>query len=347
MPPKKQPKGSDGARCSYEGCKRPQGSQRFHLIDEGSKAGGQDWTHLAGTVLCAPCYLQFLKRGTLERTMNKHEPLARSARRCTYEGCKRPQESRRFYQIDGGSEAGGQDWTHLAGSVLCRTCYVQYSKRGRLERSVHRHETLPPSARRCSYEGCKSPLESSHFYQIDGGGEAGGQDWTELAGRVLCDMCYQQYRTKGTLKRTLERGDTVSTAASRSSSRKRKSSQPQKDILQPHQAGSSSKRRAVFKEEDEEEVMEEEGKKEENEKGKGKGKGKERGQPQEQPAHRSRRGREGGRTEAQGGASRRKRAPSTVLSTVVENGHAAEDFGALQALCRVCSVIQKEEEDSQ
>ena len=56
--------------------------------------------------------------------------------------------------------------------------------------------------KRCSYEGCKSPHNSSRFIQIDGRSEAGGQDWTELAGAVLCHACYKQYSTHGTLERT-------------------------------------------------------------------------------------------------------------------------------------------------
>jgi hypothetical protein len=32
-----------------------------------------------------------------------------------------------------------------------------------------------PSAKKCSYAGCKKPNESVHFFRIDGKGTAGGQ----------------------------------------------------------------------------------------------------------------------------------------------------------------------------
>ena len=106
--------------CSFPDCKSPHKSRHFYQIDEGSEAGGQDWTELGGAVLCEACYSQFLAKGTLERI--KNEPLRGSARRCSYEGCKSPHNSSRFYQIDGRSEAGGQDWTELGGAVLCKAC---------------------------------------------------------------------------------------------------------------------------------------------------------------------------------------------------------------------------------
>jgi len=65
-------------------------------------------------------------------------PLAASARRCSYEGCKSPTKGSRFHQIDEHKKAGGQDWRELAGSVLCRACYLQFSTRGTLERTEHR-----------------------------------------------------------------------------------------------------------------------------------------------------------------------------------------------------------------
>src|SRR6056300_1718838 len=195
--------------CSFVGCKNPHKSSKFIHIDGRSEAGGQDWTELAGAVLCVACYNQFLTRGRLERTGK--EPLCGSARRCSYEGCKSPHKGSRFYQIDGRSEAGGQDWTELGGAVLCHTCYCQFAKRGTLERT--RNEPLCGSARRCSYEGCKSPHKSSHFHQIDGRSEAGGQDWTELAGAVLCKSCYTQFLKRGTLERTAHRGQSFSAPA--------------------------------------------------------------------------------------------------------------------------------------
>ena len=41
-------------RCTYGGCDKPDESIRFYRIEAASTAGGQDWTELSGSVLCAP-----------------------------------------------------------------------------------------------------------------------------------------------------------------------------------------------------------------------------------------------------------------------------------------------------
>jgi hypothetical protein len=148
-------------------------------------------------VLCNWCYDRFRKRGTLERSNNK--PLAASARRCTYAGCERPEESRLFYQISEGCTSGGQDWSSLAGSVLCNSCYEGFRRSGTLERS--NNKSLAASARRCTYAGCERPEESSKFCQISEGSTSGGQDWSSLAGSVLCHACYHRFRSGGTIER--------------------------------------------------------------------------------------------------------------------------------------------------
>ena len=55
---------------------------------------------------------------------------------------------------------------------------------------------------RCSYSGCKPTEESSRFYQIGEGKSAGGQDWTSVVGKVLCNACYCRFKYKGTLERS-------------------------------------------------------------------------------------------------------------------------------------------------
>ena len=85
-------------------------------------------------MLCKACYGRFRERGTLERSDKRNKPLAASARRCTYVDCERPEESR-HYQISEGTTAGGQDWSSLAGSVLCNACYTRFYRNGTLERS--------------------------------------------------------------------------------------------------------------------------------------------------------------------------------------------------------------------
>jgi hypothetical protein len=54
--------------------------------------------------------------------------------------------------------------------------------------------------RKCTYSGCDRPDESSHFYQIEEGKTAGGQDWSSVVGSVLCHRCYERFRTRGTLE---------------------------------------------------------------------------------------------------------------------------------------------------
>ena len=183
--------------CSCEECPSPDESSQFFLIDGRTKAGGQDWTELEGSVLCLACYEQFSRRGTLGRT--KGRPLSEGDRRCTYEMCPRPDQSRKFYRIDRWSQAGGQDWTELEGSVLCRACFTQYSRAGTLERTLNK--PLPENERRCTYDMCKDPGRSRQYYRIDGRNKAGRQDWTELEGEVLCKACYEQFLRRGTLKR--------------------------------------------------------------------------------------------------------------------------------------------------
>jgi hypothetical protein len=104
-----------------------------------------------------------------------HEHLAASKQRCSYEGCRRPEESHKFHQIDAGSEAGGRNWAELAGRVLCDACYNQFRSHGTLERTGLRSESLSAADRICSYEGCKMPRKSSKFYRIELGTKAGGR----------------------------------------------------------------------------------------------------------------------------------------------------------------------------
>jgi hypothetical protein len=192
-----KPLAASARRCTYSSCERPEESSRFHLITLSSSAGGQDWSSLAGSVLCTSCYNRFRNSGTLEISINR--PLAASARRCTYADCERPDESSWFRQILEGSTIGGQDWSSLTGSVLCSSCCTMFRRRGTLERSHNKR--VAASARRCTYSSCKRPEESRRFYLITLSSSAGGQDWSSLAGSVLCTSCYTRFRYSGTLER--------------------------------------------------------------------------------------------------------------------------------------------------
>jgi hypothetical protein len=118
--------------------------------------------------------------------------------RCSYSGCERPEESGRFYTIEEGRSSGGQDWTSVVGSVLCRACYCRFKRRGTLERS----KPLDGREKRCTYKHCDSPTESIKFYQIEEGKSTGGQDWTSVVGSVLCNACYCRFNDRGTLERS-------------------------------------------------------------------------------------------------------------------------------------------------
>ena len=112
-------------KCMYEGCDRPDRSIKFYHIEAGRKTGGHDWGPLANSILCKACYERFRRSGSLERAYSK--PLAASAKKCTYPGCERPGQSKKWIQIEEGHprKAGGQDWTPLVGSVLCYACFCR------------------------------------------------------------------------------------------------------------------------------------------------------------------------------------------------------------------------------
>lgn len=155
--------GSKG-RCSYEHCHRSEHRCWFVQVKEGMAARGQDCSSLAGRVLCEACYNQFSRIGTLKEGVEKgpglvgrvlcnatanacHAQFSRSGtlerferrldaseRRCSYEGCDRPDESYYFLNIREGKKVGGQEWGSLVGSVMCKACYMRYWDKGTLDR---------------------------------------------------------------------------------------------------------------------------------------------------------------------------------------------------------------------
>lgn len=134
------------------------------------------------------------------REMQKRNKEEKKA--CFYEQCSNPTGSNQFYTIKEGNKAGGQNWASLVGKTLCQNCYVAYSKNGTLERARKgRHKELQPEERRCAYEHCSNPEESSQFILVKEGCTAGQQDWSEVVGKVLCLNCYHAFRKNGTLKR--------------------------------------------------------------------------------------------------------------------------------------------------
>lgn len=173
----KRPKPTFEKRCTYDACPKPLDSAHFFRIDEGRTAGNQDWSALNGMVLCEACYGQYKKRGTLERGGTKAS-LDPKRKRCTYEGCDKPDESSHFYLIEAGKTAGNRDWSPLVGQVLCHTCYCRWKNRGTFDRVLNR--PVDPKLRSCSWKGCEKPAESKSYAKIEPGKTTGGQDWTPL-----------------------------------------------------------------------------------------------------------------------------------------------------------------------
>jgi hypothetical protein len=104
-----------------------------------------------------------------------------------------------LYKITRRTKAGNQNWSSLVGSVLCHACYSRFRNGGKLARSTNK--SLAASERFCTYIGCKKPYSSCHFYTIEMGKSAGGQDWSEIQNSVLCHACYKQFLQRGTLER--------------------------------------------------------------------------------------------------------------------------------------------------
>ena len=184
-------------RCSNQDCESPEREGgRLIRVDDTTRAGGQNWAPVVGRILCKPCFDKFKICASLEKSVSR--PVIVGGKRCAYALCDSPEDSSQYYQIEEGMSTGGQDWSSLTGSVLCKTCYERFRKRGTLERSYHK--PLAASARRCTYEGCERPEESRQFLQIGDGTTAGGRDWSSLSGSVLCETCYNRFRSKGTLE---------------------------------------------------------------------------------------------------------------------------------------------------
>ena len=55
------------------------------------------------------------------------------------------------------------------------------------------------------YEKCERPLRSERFHYIEENTSYGGQDWSSLVGRVLCQACYDRYWKRGNLEKPQNR----------------------------------------------------------------------------------------------------------------------------------------------
>ena len=189
------------------------GSQNAHQGGGGSSAGGGSVTQ--------PDHGGDRRKGKSKKRKLDEEGVqegAASSRRCTFSSCECPDHSRRFHEIHMDCSSGGQDWTSLAGSLLCNACFKRFRTTGTLERKPaaptkrnkpnldeeedEQEEEGAASSRRCSQAGCDAPDKSCKFYKINRDSSAGGHDWSSLEGSVLCLACYLRFMRTGTLERS-------------------------------------------------------------------------------------------------------------------------------------------------
>jgi hypothetical protein len=84
-------------------------------------------------ILDGQIYRDVSAGGKIQR--HRSRPLDEIAKKCSWTGCERPNESSRFHQIYEGMTSGGQEWESLAGSVLCHACHQRFRTTGTLEKS--------------------------------------------------------------------------------------------------------------------------------------------------------------------------------------------------------------------
>jgi hypothetical protein len=125
-------------------------------------------------------------------------------------------------------DSGGQDWSSLADSVLCATCYHRYKRSGSLDRSCGDAPLAAANAQECTFLGCNNP--KTPFREIEKDCIAGRQDWSSLQvihpfvwwtlhveyvvseyqcsleqGAVLCFVCYQRFKRSGSIDKMYKR----------------------------------------------------------------------------------------------------------------------------------------------
>lgn len=254
--------------CTNPKCKKV--CKRVNFISPKKKTGGRDWSSLVGQSLCDACVQQFWRTGSLEKEKRApHVDWSKLPRECSNTRCPVPrgQENRRYLLVRSDTDSGGQDWSGLAGKVICRPCWQTFATFGTLERmtdlkrggapkpppipkrnppsplylptsSMHLHlKHIPPlshtsqahqnhsnpSKPGCTYAACPAPERGrkGDFVRIKTGKNSGGQDWSSIEGHVLCGSCYTHFYNNGTLERL---GRSVPSRANldAASSRKRK-----------------------------------------------------------------------------------------------------------------------------
>lgn len=162
-----RPLAPEEKRCQYTHCMNPTESRQFTKIQEGTTAGGRDWSSMIGMVLCRACYRMYSKRGTLERTAPSAPRPApshsnsSSGEQSSLLGGKRKELEE---SSEGADEIDG-DWDEIVGKIG-----------GGQKRLALGH-------RRCSFQHCDRLTQA---FAVE---ESSTKEWIEVEGTVLCEAC--------------------------------------------------------------------------------------------------------------------------------------------------------------
>lgn len=184
--------------CSFGPCGRLTREHRTFNVTRSLQAGEHDSSSAVGHRLCSACYMCYSRTGNLTRSKNVvTNTTVRSVQQC-FSNCSRP--AKNFHTISGKCQAGGQDWSLLKGKTVCSACYHYFQRNGHLQRKII------TALEGCSYKFCLRPNESSKYKRIDSKCQAGGRNWSELVGKVLCNSCFTYFCLRGTLERQPRKG---------------------------------------------------------------------------------------------------------------------------------------------
>ena len=129
------------------------------------------------------------------------------------ESCRMKEES------DAGFDSRRDMGARASGPPPCKRGKVaSASPDARLDKASPRSDSCAGSSKRCTYEFCERPEESTKFYQIYDFSRAGGQDWSSLVGHTLCEKHYSRFKKWGVLERESQVGRNSEPAPPSSSS---------------------------------------------------------------------------------------------------------------------------------
>jgi hypothetical protein len=113
--------------------------------------------------------------------------------RCSYLECQAKLDGNEFF----GDR--GRDWRQLQGQTLCKACYTRFGRNGTLEYQKRGVEIK--SGDQCANPNCNKRLTTeSKPRHIRSTTTAGGQDWSALIDKTLCNACYCSFMFHGTLR---------------------------------------------------------------------------------------------------------------------------------------------------